>query len=81
MVHGETEWDTWQLDLRRITSFANTEYTALKAVEDYRHQFRWHMPHEHRPAGRPAKTPPLYPLLQAKGAAFGVVNGWERTSF
>lgn len=81
MVHGEAEWDTWQLDPRRIASYANTEYTALKAIEDYRMEFQWHMPHEHRPAGRPAKTTPLYPLLQAKGAAFGVVNGWERTSF
>lgn len=81
MVHGETEWDTWQLDPRRITSFANTEYTALKAIEDYQREFQWHMPHEHRPAGRPAKTTPLYPLLEAKGAAFGVVNGWERTTF
>lgn len=81
MVHGETEWDSWQLDPRRITSFANTEYTALKAIEDYRREFQWHMPHEHRPAGRPAKTTPLYPVLQARGAEFGVVNGWERTSF
>ena len=81
MVHGETEWDTWQLDPRRITSFANTEYTALKSIEDYQMEFKWHMPHEHRPAGRPAKTTPLYPVLEAQGAAFGVVNGWERTNF
>jgi dimethylglycine dehydrogenase len=81
MVHGETEWDCWQLDPRRITSFANTEYTALKSIEDYQHEFRWHLPHEHRPAGRPAKASPLYPLLKAKGAEFGVVNGWERTDF
>ena len=81
IVHGETEWDTWQLDPRRITHFANTEYTALKSIEDYQHEFRWHLPHEHRPAGRPAKTSPLYPLLKAKGAEFGVVNGWERASF
>ena len=81
MAHGETEWDTWQLDPRRITSFANTEYTALKSIEDYQMEFQWHMPHEHRPAGRPAKTTPLYPMLQAQGAAFGVVNGWERTNF
>ena len=81
MVHGETEWDTWQLDPRRITRFANTEYTALKSIEDYQHEFRWHLPHEHRPAGRPAKTSPLYPLLKAKGAEFGVVNGWERANF
>lgn len=81
MVHGETEWDCWQLDPRRITSFANTEFTALKSIEDYQHEFRWHMPHEHRPAGRPAKASPLYPVLKAKGAEFGVVNGWERTEF
>ena len=81
MVHGETEWDTWQLDPRRITRFANTEYTALKSIEDYQHEFRWHLPHEHRPAGRPAKASPLYPVLKAKGAEFGVVNGWERTNF
>ena len=81
MVHGESEWDAWQLDPRRITRFATTEYTALKAIEDYRHEFRWHLPHEHRPAGRPAKTSPLYPALKARGAAFGVVNGWERVNF
>ncbi|MFK7858207.1 MAG: FAD-dependent oxidoreductase [Granulosicoccus sp.] len=81
MVHGETDWDTWQLDPRRITSFANTEYTALKSIEDYQHEFRWHLPHENRPAGRPAKASPLYPVLKAAGAEFGVVNGWERTNF
>lgn len=79
MVHGETEWDSWQLDPRRITGFANTEFTALKSIEDYQHEFRWHLPHEHRPAGRPAKASPLYPVLKAKGAEFGVINGWERT--
>ncbi|MEM7378313.1 MAG: FAD-dependent oxidoreductase [Pseudomonadota bacterium] len=81
LVHGETEWDTWQLDPRRITHYANTEFTALKAIEDYQREFQWHLPHEHRPAGRPAKTTPLYPVLQARGAEFGVVNGWERTEF
>ncbi len=81
MVHGEAEWDCWQLDPRRITSFANTEYTALKSIEDYRCEFRWHLPHEYRPAGRPAKASPLYPVLKEKGAVFGVVNGWERTEF
>ena len=81
IVHGETEWDAWKIDPRRIVSFANTEYTALKAIEDYQCEFQWLMPHEHRPAGRPAKTSPLYPLLKAKGAEFGVVNGWERVEF
>ena len=81
MVHGETEWDCWQLDPRRITRYATTEYTAVKAIEDYQNEFRWHMPHEHRPAGRPAKTTSLYPILKARGAEFSVVNGWERASY
>ena len=53
----------------------------MKAIEDYQHEFQWHLPHEHRPAGRPLRTTPLYPLLQQQGACFGVVNGWERVSF
>ncbi len=81
IVQGETEWDTWQLDPRRITGHATTSYTIAKAVEDYRNEFRWHMPGEHRPAGRPAKTTPLYPLLKANGAQFSVINGWERATF
>ena len=57
------------------------ELTALKAIEDYRNEFRFHMPHEHRPAGRKAKTTPLYETLKKAGAEFGVVNGWERAIF
>ncbi|MEM7292294.1 MAG: FAD-dependent oxidoreductase [Pseudomonadota bacterium] len=81
MVHGETEWDTWQLDPRRLTHHANVEFTAVKAVEDYQCEFQWHMPHEHRPAGRCAKTSSLYSVLRSQGAEFGVVNGWERANF
>jgi len=81
MVHGETEWDCWQLDPRRIPRGSTLEYTALKAIEDYQHEFQWHLPHEHRPAGRPLRTTPLYPLLRKQAAQFGVVNGWERVSY
>jgi dimethylglycine dehydrogenase len=81
MVHGEAVYDTWCIDPRRFTRYATVEYTALKAIEEYRNEFRFHRPHEHRPAGRPAKTTPLTPVLAAKGAAFGVVNGWERATF
>ncbi len=81
MVHGEAQWDIWQFDPRRITAHANQEYTALKAIEDYQHEFQWHKPHEHRSAGRPAKTTPLYELLKDQGAEFTVVNGWERVAY
>ena len=81
MVHGEACYDTWCIDPRRFTGHANVELTALKAIEDYQNEFRFHFPHEHRPAGRPAKTTPLTPILAAEGAEFTVVNGWERVEY
>ncbi|MEO0915560.1 MAG: FAD-dependent oxidoreductase [Pseudomonadota bacterium] len=81
IVHGEACYDTWVLDPRRFTGHGNAELTALKAVEDYQNEFRFHFPHEHRPAGRPIKTTPLTPILAAEGAEFGMVNGWERIDY
>ena len=81
IAHGEACYDTWCLDPRRFTRYANVEYTALKAIEDYQNEFRFHMPHEFRPAGRPMKTTPLTDTLAAQGAEFGVVNGWERALY
>ena len=81
IVHGEAEWDTWALDPRRFTAHADIAYTTAVAIEDYQNEFRFHMPDEHRPAGRPAKTTPLYPVLQEKRAEFGVINGWERALY
>ena len=67
IVHGEACYDTWCLDPRRFTGHANVELTAQKAIEEYRNEFRFEFPHEHRPAGRPAKTTPLTPVLEAEG--------------
>ncbi len=81
IVHGEACYDTWVIDPRRFTGHANVELTALKAVEDYQNEFRFHLPHEFRPAGRPMKTTPLTPILAMEDAEFGVVNGWERIAY
>ena len=81
IVHGEACYDTWPLDPRRFTGHGNVELTALKAIEDYQNEFRFHFPHEHRPAGRPVKTTPLTPLFAAEGAEFAQVNGWERIDY
>ncbi len=81
IVHGECEWDAWCLDPRRFTQYANTEHTCLKAIEDYQNEFHYHLPHEHRPASRLARTTPLYAVLDNLGAVWGTVNGWERVLF
>lgn len=81
IAHGEACYDTWCIDPRRFTGHGTVALTALKAVEDYQNEFRFHFPHEHRPAGRPIKTTPLTPVLAAEGAEFAVVNGWERADY
>ncbi len=81
IVHGEACYDTWVIDPRRFGPHATVELTAQKAIEDYRNEFRFHFPHEHRPAGRPARVTPLTPVLAAEGAAFTVVDGWERLDY
>lgn len=81
IVHGDACYDTWVIDPRRFTGHATVELTSRKAIEDYQNEFRFHFPHEHRPAGRNAKTTPLTPVLAAEGAEFTVVNGWERIDY
>lgn len=81
IIHGEACYDTWCLDPRRFTEHGNVELTALKAIEDYQNEFRFHFPHEHRTAGRSIKTTPLTSILAAEKAQFGVVNGWERVDY
>ena len=49
-----------------------------KALELYQHEYAVAYPLEERPAGRPARTTPLYATLAAKGAGFGARGGWER---
>jgi dimethylglycine dehydrogenase len=81
IVEGEPEWDLWSLDPRRYTEHVTKSYTAAKAIELYEHEYAIGFPFEERPAGRPAKTSPLYERLKAKGAMFGARNGWERATW
>lgn len=81
VVDGAPEWDGWVFDPRRYTGYATTAYTQAKAVELYGQEYGIAFPFEERPAGRPARTTPLYPVLKAKGAHFGARNGWERAVF
>lgn len=81
VVAGEPEWDLWSCDPRRYTGYVTPPYVAAKAIELYRNEYAIGFPFEERPAGRPARTSPLYPWLQAKGAMFGARNGWERATW
>jgi dimethylglycine dehydrogenase len=81
VLHGAPEWDLWSLDPRRYTGYATATYTEAKAIEVYQNEYASSYPFEERPAGRPARTSPLTPLLAAKGARFGARGGWERPTW
>lgn len=81
VVDGEPEWDGWAWDPRRYTDYATRTYCEAKAVELYQREYGIAFPHEERPAGRPARTSPLYHCLKAKGARFGARGGWERATW
>ncbi len=81
IVDGQSEWDTWVLDPRRFTEYADETYASAKAVEEYQREFVFDHPDEHRPAGRQAKVTPLTEVLAEKGAEFGAINGWERSLY
>ena len=81
VTEGEPEWDLWALDPRRYTSYATKTYVTAKAIELYQNEYAIGFPFEERPAGRPARTSPLYDRLKAKGARFGARGGWERAVY
>jgi len=81
VVNGEPDWDVWPLDCRRYLPFANRAYSLAKALETYENEYAVAYPLEERPAGRPAKTSPLYDRLRARGAVFGARGGWERALY
>ena len=78
ITEGESELDLWMVDPRRFTDFATKTYATLKAVEIYQNEYAMHLPHRPWPAGRPAKTSPLYKTMRENGAQFGSFGGWER---
>ena len=81
VVNGQPDWDVWPLDSRRYLPFANRTYVLAKALETYQNEYGVGYPQEERPAGRPAKTSPIYDRLRTAGAVFGARGGWERAVY
>jgi dimethylglycine dehydrogenase len=81
VVNGQPEWDMWPLDSRRYLEYANHRFTLAKAIETYQLEYGIGYPAEERPAGRPAKSSPVYQRLKDKGARFGARGGWERAVY
>jgi dimethylglycine dehydrogenase len=77
MVDGDPGADIWAMDVARYGDWASMAYTNAKVRENYSRRFSIRFPNEELPAGRPLKTTPIYDLLSAKGAQWGVAYGLE----
>lgn len=78
MVEGGADINMRDFDPRRFGKYADQQYQITKAEEDYRMRHALPYPHFSRIDMRPARTSPLYERLQAKGAVYEEVSGWER---
>ncbi len=75
---GETEWDLAAWDPRRFGGWATPDYAVERAVELYDLQYAIPFPHRILSSGRPVQRTPLFETLEANGAVFGQIGGWER---
>lgn len=81
MVHGQTEINVREMDPRRFGPWSDLEYTISKSIDEYHEMYQVRMPGEHRPAGRPMKRTPIADRLDALGAQWQDVWGWERPRY
>ncbi|TIT49678.1 MAG: glycine cleavage system protein T, partial [Mesorhizobium sp.] len=77
MIEGDPGADIWAMDVARYGDWATMAYTNAKVRENYSRRFSIRFPNEELAAGRPLKTTPVYDLLSAKGAQWGVAYGLE----
>ena len=81
MVHGQTEINVANMDPRRFGPYAPGRYTHERSIDEFHEMYQVRMPYEYRDAGRPMKKTPLYDILDAKGARWQEVWGWERAMY
>ena len=77
LVEGETERDTFAMDVARYGGWAGPGYTLPKVVENYQTRFSVVYPNEELPAARPLKTTPMYDIWDGMGAVWGQQYGLE----
>ena len=81
MVHGETEINTRSFDPRRYGDFASDTFIVERTKDEFMRRHDTPCPGKQFNTLRPLKRHPLYDRLDAKGAVFGEVAGWERPRY
>ena len=81
MVPGQTEINVREMDPRRFGPWSDLQYTIDKSIDEYHEMYQVRMPGEYRSAGRPLKRTPIADHLDALGAQWQDVWGWERPRY
>ncbi len=83
MVHGQTEINVAEMDPRRFGDHCGPHgrYAIERAIDEFHEMYQVRRPGEMRFAGRPQKMSPIYPKLDALGAQWQEIFGWERPQY
>jgi 4-methylaminobutanoate oxidase (formaldehyde-forming) len=82
MIEGQPTLDLWSVDIRRFAPWANNLSFLRERVTEVlglHYQMAW--PNREMETGRDLRKTPLHDRLAARGACFGVKNGWERPNW
>lgn len=83
MVHGQTEINVAEMDPRRFGNHTGPhgEFIREKVIDEFHEMYQPRLPGEQRPVGRKQKINPIYDRLDARGAQWAEVFGWERPQY
>ncbi len=81
MIEGEVERDPRGFDVARFGGWTSPGYTVPKVIETYQMRFSVSYPNEERPAARPFRTTPMYPVFDQMNAVWGQQYGLEVVNY
>ena len=82
IVAGHAPMDLADVDISRMQRFqTNKAYLKERVSESLGLLYAMHWPYRQYETGRGVRTSPLHERLEAQGACFGEVAGWERANW
>ncbi|MEM1274534.1 MAG: FAD-dependent oxidoreductase [Pseudomonadota bacterium] len=82
MEDGAPPFDLWEVDIRRAQGFQkNRRYLQERVTETLGLLYADHYPYRQVETARGVRRSPVHGHLQAAGAVFGEVAGWERANW
>ena len=82
MDEGLPPYDLWDVDIRRMMPFQNNKtYLVERVRETLGLLYDDHFPYRQFESARGVRRSPIHAQLEARGACFGEVAGWERANW